>query len=242
MKRFRSAHIAAASILFLSLAGPAMAYKWPGDGPSIGGAVAAKSIGRHCKGVLTGADMAEIETFLSKAAADYAAVEKERAASRHGYKPRSLDSILAALATSYDGKYGDGGACGGSAAEEARDMLARIRKMMAAGGSVFALPSDPDRIPDTAEVMQARIVGEKCEGVLSATQLAELNLYVAKAHVRFARKATDADGRTMLDHESSSEAAMARDFQPARDCTLGAVAEARQTAARVSRIEASTAK
>jgi hypothetical protein len=46
----------------------------------------------------------------------------------------------------------------------------------------------------------------------------------------------------MLDHESSAEAAMARDFQPARDCTLGAIAEARQTAARVSRIEASTAK
>jgi hypothetical protein len=242
MNPFRFSQYAVASVLLMSLAGPAMAYKWPGEGPSIGGAISAKAIGKHCNGVLSATEVAEFDAFLTKAAADYAAVEQEKAAKKLGYIPLSLETITAGLSKDYDNKYRDGQACDTDASEEARDMLKRVRKMMAAGGAIYARPSDPNRLPGTIEVINARIVGEKCEGTLSALEITQLELYLAKARVRFARNATDGDTRVMREHEMSAEKAIDKDFQPAKDCGKDAVAEAKDTAARVSRIEAAAAK
>ena len=242
MRLFRFSRYAAASLMLMSLAGPAMAYKWPGEGPSIGGAISSKAIGKYCAGVLSAAEIAEFDAFLAKAAADYARAEKEKADKKAGYAPVSLEAITAGLAGDYDKKYRDGTACDADAAEQAKDMLARVRKMMASGGSIYALPSDPNRWPTSVEAIDARIVGEKCQGTLSALEITELGLYLAKARVRFARNAVDGDTRVMLDHETSTEKAIAKDFQPVKDCGKEAVEEAKGIAARVSKIEAAAAK
>jgi hypothetical protein len=43
---------------------PAVGYKFPNDNPSPGGAVAAKVIGQQCAGVLSDADIRELDRYL----------------------------------------------------------------------------------------------------------------------------------------------------------------------------------
>jgi hypothetical protein len=54
---------------------PAVGYKFPDDNPSPGGAVAAKAIGQQCAGVVSDADIRELDQYLAKAAGELAATQ-----------------------------------------------------------------------------------------------------------------------------------------------------------------------
>ena len=49
------------------IASPSYASKFPGNEPSLGGAVATKAIGQHCSGVLAAPEAAEIDAYIAKA-------------------------------------------------------------------------------------------------------------------------------------------------------------------------------
>jgi hypothetical protein len=51
----------------------AIGYKFPEDNPSPGGAVAAKAIGQQCAGVVSDADIRELNRYLAEAAGELAA-------------------------------------------------------------------------------------------------------------------------------------------------------------------------
>ncbi len=60
------------------------------------------------------------------------------------------------------------------------------------------LLNDPDRKPVIDEISFAKRVGETCPGALTALELAELELDLAKYWVSVAKNTTDADARTAM--------------------------------------------
>ncbi len=58
--------------------------------------------------------------------------------------------------------------------------------------------NDPHRKPTIDELSFAKRVGETCQGALTALELAELELDLAKYWVSFAKNTTDADARTAM--------------------------------------------
>jgi hypothetical protein len=229
-------------VLCMTLATPAMAYKWPGDSPSLGGAISAKVIGKSCPGVLSAAEIAELEAYLARAASEQARENKERAGKDASYRPLPFDTFSADLTARYESKFRDPKACDADAAEEARDMLQRVRKTMAGGGAISPSDADPNRKPGNAEVILAKITGEKCRGALSAVEIAELEVYLAKMRLRFARAAADEDARVMMEQEKSAERAIADGFGKTSECGAEAVGKARDVAARVRRSESGNAE
>lgn len=128
-----------AAILSLPLAATASAASsWPGDAPSIGGAIAATAIGQHCAGTLTPAEIDELAVYQAKAIGEYAhqpGVTNEDPAT-------FIERIARDLTATYSAKYRDAAACDATAAFEARDMLARVRNVMATGKPVLS-PAQP---------------------------------------------------------------------------------------------------
>jgi hypothetical protein len=116
----RSLWLMATIILSLSAAVPALAYKWRGDPPPEGGAIAAKVIGKHCSGVLTASEIDEIEAYLVEVARDNANERPD---------DNGFSEIFARRFTaSMEKKYSDHAACNADAAEAAQDVLQKIRK------------------------------------------------------------------------------------------------------------------
>jgi hypothetical protein len=131
-------------LLFCFGAGsPVMAYKWPGDTESPGGAISAKVIGQYCSGVLSPSEIAELDAYLAKAASELA--QKEEAKKGSGFSSQSFETFSKALTKDYETKYRDPKACDAGATEEARDMLQRVRKAMAAGTPLFAREDNANR-------------------------------------------------------------------------------------------------
>jgi hypothetical protein len=116
--------------LGLMLCGPlvasAMAYKWPGDAASLGSAVAAKVIGFECKGVLTAAELGELDAYLTKAADELA--QRQTQMGDDGYRSPAPAAIVQVLTEAYTTKYRDPRACDAGATEQARDTLDKVRK------------------------------------------------------------------------------------------------------------------
>ena len=134
------------------------------------------------------------------------------------------------LTETYSEKYRDPKACDAEAAEEAQDTLMKIRKAMATGKPLYPAENDPDRKPDVGEAITAKVTGEKCRGVLTTLELAELELYVAKAWVWWAKNAVEADARSAIEGYKSAERAIANGWNP-NDCTAAAIGKAKKVAA-----------
>lgn len=196
-----------------------------GASASIGGAISAKSIGRHCSGVLAPSEIAELDTYLAKAS-------KEWEARRVNKKGLSFDEIASALAQTYESKYRDLKTCDADATEEARDSLQRIRKAMASGKPLFADPADPKRRPDVVDMLRATTVGEKCEGALTAREWADLELALGRYWVHVAKTTNERDARATFVFLKAAEKNTAAGWT-AKDCTGEAVKDAKTVAARV---------
>jgi hypothetical protein len=212
--------------VLLGVTAPAQAYKWPGTAPAPGGAISAKVIGQNCPGVLSGHEIGEIDAYLGKAG-------RELDARAEAGAP-NFATFASGLTATYQANFRDPVACGADAVEEARDMLQRIRLVMVSGAPLYPAADDPARKPDIAEAMQARLTGEKCVGSMAALDLAELDLYVARAWVWWAKHASDADARLTMDLYKTSAGRKERDWR-ARDCTAATIAAARDVLGLVRR-------
>jgi hypothetical protein len=226
-------------VLCGSFAVPAMSYKWPGDGAGPGGAVAAKVIGLQCLAVLSASELGEFDAYLAKFADELA--KKTEAQKDSTYRTPSLETLIKAWTETYTKKYSDPQACDADAAEEACDMLQRVRKAMATGKPLYPDANDPDRKPDVGEAITAKVTGEKCRGTLTALELAELELFVARTWVWWGRNATDADARSTIETYKSAESAIAGGWR-AKDCTAAAIEKAKKVAALVRKAEGSSAQ
>jgi hypothetical protein len=115
-----------------------------------------------------------------------------------------------------------------------RTPSARLGSVLALCGCLAApaLATDANRQPDVGEAITAKITGEKCRGALTALELAELELHLARSWVREARMLNDADARRTIELYKSAESTIAGGWSH-KDCTLEAVEKARQVAARI---------
>ena len=220
-------------------AAPASAYKWPGEKASLGSAIAAKVIGQQCVGTLSASDMREIDTYLDKSAEELARKPDARKYSVNGAPFH--ETVTQRLTETYTKKYSDPAACDADAFEEAQDTLQKVRKAMASGKPLYPDETDPDRKPDVGEALTAKVTGEKCQGVLTLLELAELELYVAKTWVWWAKNAIEADARSTIETFKSAERAIAGGWK-SKDCTEAAIAKAKMVASLVSKAEASVAR
>jgi hypothetical protein len=215
-----------------SVAAPASAYKWPGDSASLGSAIAAKVIGHQCAGALSASDIGELDAYLAKAVSELA---KKPDAMKNNVKGTPFHEVMVRdLTETYTKKYRDPKACDADAAEEAQDTLQKVRKAMSTGKPLYPDENDPDRKPDVGEAITAKITGEKCQGVLTVLELAEVELYIAKEWVWWARNAIEEDARSAIEGYKSAENAIANGWTP-KDCTEAAVGKARKVAALVSK-------
>ena len=222
-------------VLCGSLAAPVSAYKWPGDSASLGSAVAAKVIGQQCAGLLSASDIREVDAYLARAASELA---KKPDAQKYSVDGRPFhETLVRGLTQTYSEKYRDPKACDADAAEEAQDTLGKIRKAMASGKALYPDEGDPDRKPDVGEVITAKVTGEKCRGVLTVLELAELELYVAKHWVWWAKNALEVDARSAIERYKSAEQSIANGWGP-NDCTAAAIGKAKKVAALVIKAKA----
>lgn len=215
--------IIALPVLLLALvaAGPAHAYKWPGTAPAPGGAIAAKVIGQNCPGVLTAYEMGELDAYLDKAAREL------DARAEPGAPP--FATFAAALTETYQA---ESRACATDVEEEARDMLQRVRRVMASSAPLYPAADDPHRTPDITEAMRAKLTGEKCSGAMAAVDLAELDLFMARAWVWWARNATDGDARRTMELYKASGRRMEAEWTDGQ-CSPTAIDEAKSILALV---------
>jgi hypothetical protein len=215
---------------------PAAADKWPGDTAGLASAISAKVIGQHCAGLLSASDIREIDAYLAKAARELLAKTPDAPTGSVDGVP-SHEVLMRELAQRYQTKYGDPTACDADAAEEAQDTLRKVRKAMASGKPLYPDLIDPDHKPDVGEAITAKVTGEKCRGVLTVLELAEIEVYVARQWVWWAKHASARDARTAIEAYKAAEQAIAGGWSP-KDCTEAAVGKAKRVAALVRRSEA----
>jgi hypothetical protein len=139
----RAAYIAGGSLAFMlwgPILTPATAYKWPGDGASVGSALSAKIIGQQCQGLLSASEIVELDAFLAKAASEWIADASSPSI--------SFERFVSGLSAEYVAKYRDPKACDAEAIEEPQDTLQRVRKAMATGKPVLPDKNDSNRQPN----------------------------------------------------------------------------------------------
>jgi hypothetical protein len=127
------ARIALSLLLCLPAAAPATARIWEGAGASPGGAIAAKAIGQYCPGVLSRPEIDELDAYLAKDASEQRKKDDEATQRDSGYKPFAFEEFRRNFAAHMVEKYSNAKNCDADSAEEARDMLQRIRKLLATG-------------------------------------------------------------------------------------------------------------
>jgi hypothetical protein len=209
---------------------PTAAYKWPGDSAGLGSALSAKVIGQHCAGLLSASDIREIDAYLAKAVRELAASPEAQKSRVDGVPIHEL--LMRRLEGTYARKYADPTACDGDAAEEVQDTLRRVRKAMGSGKPLFGDDADPDRKPDIGEAITAKVTGEQCQGVLTLLELTEIELYLVRQRVWWAKYAAERDARVAIDGTKSAEQALARGWS-SQDCTEAAAGKAKRVAALV---------
>lgn len=233
LKCSHAARAAALALLCLPLALPASAASsWPGNTPSIGGAIAAKVIGQQCEGVLAPAEIGELDLFLSRALHEFA----HRPGTNTADTQKFDDRFVPMLTETYTNQYRNPAACDAAAADEARDMLRRVRVTMVSSRTIFPDPNDPNRVPDIGEAIAAKVTAEKCAGTLSALQEAQVELHIARFWLSLANSQTDADTRTIIANYKSAQTAMANGWRAA-DCTAEARSKATGTVALIAKAD-----
>jgi hypothetical protein len=130
------ARIALRLFLCLPAVAPATARIWEPEGASPGGAIAAKVIGQHCPGVLSQSEIDELDAYLARDASERRKKAEEATKQDSGYKPFAFEKFRRNFAARMVEKYSNAKNCDAGSAEEARDMLQRIRKFMATGSPV----------------------------------------------------------------------------------------------------------
>jgi hypothetical protein len=221
----RSRNLFAGLGLVLALgmfAGPTHSETWPGDAPSLGGAIAEKVVGQHCRDVLTPAEITELDAYMARDAEETARKKSD------GSAPFPTDLFRKKLTADLEAKYRDPQNCTGEAALEARSMLRRVQKVMASSE-----PLHPETAkPHVGEVTIARVTGFNCPATFTAMQLAELDLYLAQYWVSLAKSASDADAQLTMREFRKAEWSMENG---AKDCSASAVSRARNILARMAK-------
>jgi hypothetical protein len=210
-------------------AAPAAGYKFPGDAPSPGGALAAAAIGKLCPGTLAPAEIEELNAYLARDAAEQQKIDEERKTKDPAYKPFPSEYFRKLLFQDYEKKYSDAANCTADAAEEAGDMLRRVRKTMASAAPLH--PSGGE--PGIGEVVIAKVTAAKCPGVLEAPAIEQLGQFIARYWERFAQSATKEDTADTQQHIARAEADMTAGWKDA-DCKGQAITRARDIAGRLS--------
>ena len=208
------------------------AYKFPGDDPSLGSAVATKIIGQFCSGTLSQSESAEIDAYIAKATSEWQKNEERK--KNKGYSSLSAQEIVRILTQTYSDKYKSTSACDDGATEEARDTLEKVRKLMAAGGPTYPDESDPTYKPHVGAAISAKVTGEKCKGTLTALQLAELQYFIARTWLSHAKTQPDAEVMHEMDLLKTAERDISNGWRPA-DCTPDATTKAKNIASHVSK-------
>jgi len=93
----------------------------------------------------------------------------------------------------YAKKYADPTTCDTDTAEEAQDTLRKVRNAMRSDKPLFPDDNDPDRKPDVDEAITAKVTGEKCHGVLTLLEVAQIELYLVRQWVWWAGHALERD-------------------------------------------------
>jgi hypothetical protein len=225
MKRIVSA-VAGLLLAALPAVAPAFAYKWPGERASPGGAVSARVIGEQCAGVLSSAEIAELDAFIDRAGGELTA---KHAQENGGDTPFQFEAFTSSLRDTYVADFKTPGRCNDGTAEEARDMLNRVRLAMASSDPLYPPESHPKWRPDISDAMAAKLIGQRCEGALTAREIAELQLYMADIWMRWVTTSSDADARTTMQLYDKVGADMEKDWN-ANSCRADAVARARKIA------------
>jgi hypothetical protein len=216
-----------ALIIFFFTSVPAAAYKWPGQEASLGGAISAEVIGQRCPGVLSASEVEELDAYIVKVTSELAKQE-ETNKKDSAHRPFSYEEFRKNLTEDYERKLSDPKNCKADATEEAQDMLQRVRKAMTSGQLLL---SEDDR-PKYSAVIIAKLTGEKCEGALTALELAELELYRAKYLMRLANNATDEDARYTMQKFREGENQIASGWGSG-DCNAEAISKAKGVVAQV---------
>lgn len=206
----------------------ALAGKWPGEGASFGGAIAAKVVGQRCPGVLSASDIAEIDAYIAKYSSESVALE-ELKSKQSGNKPFPLEQFRQSLIEKYKAMHREPRSCDANAAERAQDMVQRVRTAMAADGPLIRT----NGAPHVGEATNARLTGVMCPGVLTGQELAQLEFYVGKYWMQFVKTASDEDTRKTMWHLKEAEATQMRGWDRAVGCTTGKVAQAKEVLARL---------
>jgi hypothetical protein len=212
-----------------------VARRHRGPSAGLGSAISAKVIGQHCAGLLSASDIREIDAYLARAASELATKPNLARSSVDGLPFHEL--LMRRLAAVYAKKYADPTACDADAAEEAQDTLRKVRNAMRSGKPLFLDDNDPDRKPDVDEAITAKVTGEKCHGVLTLLELAEIELYLVRQWVWWAKHAPEPDARSAINGYKAAEQAIASGWSP-KDCTEAAVGKAKRVAAPVRRPQA----
>jgi hypothetical protein len=118
--------------------------------------------------------------------------------------------------------------------------LRKVRNAMRSGKPLFPDANDPDRRPDVDELITAKVTGEKCHGVLTLLELAEIELYLARQRVWWARHALARNARSAIDGTKAAEQAIASEWSP-KDCTEASAGKAKRVAALVRRSQTANA-
>ena len=112
----------------------ALAYVYEGQGASPGGVIAAKAIGKYCSGSLSASEIGELDAYLAKAAKEWLEGEEAKKQKNKDYQPLSFEKKFVDPVTDvFAKKYSDPKNCGAGATEAARDMVQRVRGVMASG-------------------------------------------------------------------------------------------------------------
>lgn len=96
---------------------PASAELWPGGGPSIGGAIAAKSVASACPHLMSDDEIADLDVYIAKRHAEIAALSAEDAASVNVFAP------------ALEAEYGRADKCA-ETEDMAKNMLKRVQDML----------------------------------------------------------------------------------------------------------------
>jgi hypothetical protein len=208
------------------------AYKFPGDDPSLGSAVATKIIGQFCSGTLSQSESAEINAYIDKATTEWSKNEERK--KNQGYSSLSAQEIVRILTQTYSDKYKSTSACDDDAAEEARDTLGKVRNIMAAGGPTYPDESDPTYRPNVGAAITAKVTGEKCKGTLTALQLAQLQYFIARTWLSLAKTQPDSEVLHEMDLFNTAERNIGNGWR-STDCTPGATTKAKNIATHVAK-------
>jgi hypothetical protein len=112
-----SVFVIAAALLLCSFSA-SRADLWPGGGPSLGGAIAAKAMSEACPHLLTDAEIADLDAYITRRRDEIAAINADDAA--------SVSSFMPAL----ESEYARAEKCTDAGEAMAKDMLERVQSWL----------------------------------------------------------------------------------------------------------------